>query len=765
MNKIGPKKYFCLDNVSEISRVVDYIQKYDYFAFDTEATGLNVRKDKVIGMSFTAKENEGIYIPRFTWNTQTEQLDEIIPYDSFTMLLEMLMEKELLMWNASYDARIVKNNFGIDLLPSLTADVMLMKHTIDEEKPFGLKPCAILYQDELGLDMEKAANEEQIELKENVAKNGGSVKKDNYEMYKADLDIMSKYACADVDLTLRLAHYFMPIIEEQGLSEFFFDKEVMPLYKEVTVKMEEKGIQLDLDLINETKEEIIQDIDVLEASIVSKILKTKEGKKWLSDKAHEKAPPARSGNFAQCLAKEYKLDLPKTKTGAYSLSKGNINKLPDSPAKSFFLGEIEHLPEFTDISKEVWRSSNKGKYINISSKTQLKELVFDYFKLKPLSSTKSGAPQFDDDYIEHISDKFDWAKDLSNYNKLIKIKGTYIDRFLEAEEDGIFYPSFFQHRTISGRYGSDMQQLPRPKEEGELDEIVLKYNNLIRKFFICGNGRKFIDNDYESLEPHTFAHVSGDEGLKNIFRKGHDFYSTIAIATEGLEGVSADKKAENYLGKVDKPLRQKAKAYALGVPYGMSAYALGKTLGIETEEAERLIAQYLDGFPDLKRWMQESDEKAQKYGMVSSEVGRIRHVPRVKHLYKKHKNRLMDWKYRAKLVKEYGRKYGKDEAKKLVNTAYGDYKNQINNCKNFQIQSLAASIVNLAAIEINRELNKRDIDGWVALQIHDQLVVNVPEEHQDECRELVQDIMENNYKMSINLKAEAQLAENLYDGH
>jgi DNA polymerase I-like protein with 3'-5' exonuclease and polymerase domains len=760
------KKYYTVLNSEDFIDIEHHIKENDYFAFDTETTGLNVRKDTVIGMSFTGKEGEAYYMPRFTW--KDGELQRCWDDEAFVKILNMLLDKELLMWNASYDARIVKNNFGIDLLPALTADIMLMKHTVDEERPFGLKDVALLVQDRLGMDMEKVANEEQIELKENVKKNGGSTTKDNYEMYKADLPVMAKYACADADLTLKLAHYYMDLLEEQELTEFFFDKEVMPLYKEVTIKMEEKGIQLDMELLQKANEQIQKDLQELERQVIDQILSTKDGKKWLDFSATSKFPPKKSGRFAQAYVKYHGLDLPKTKSGSYSLSKSSIEKLPDSYPKVFLLtGEADFVDEevAVEIARDLWVESN-GNYINISSKKQMGEIVFDYMGIKPLSKTDKGNPQFNDGMIQELENMdIDWARTLGNYNKLVKIKGAYIDRFLDAQEDGIFYPSFFQHRTISGRYGSDMQQLPRPKEEGELDAIVLYYTNMIRKFFISGEGRVFIDNDYESLEPHVFAHVSGDEGLKNIFRNGHDFYSTIAIATEGLEGVSADKKADNYLGKVNKPLRQKAKAYALGVPYGMGGYALGMTLGIPTEDAEGLIDQYLNGFPKLKEWMETSNMLAQEYGMVSSEMGRIRHVPRVKELYRKHKNNLTDFKYRNKLISRLTSRYGKEEAKKMVNTAYKDYKNQMNNCKNFQIQSLSASIVNLAAIEINRELDRRGIDGWVALQIHDQLVVNVPEDKAEECAELVQDIMENNYKLSIDLHAPAEVARNLYDGH
>lgn len=761
------KNYTIIKYNRSFKKALKHIKDSEYLAFDTETTGLNVRKDKVIGYSFSGEIGVGFYMPLYYYDPLKLELlrhpinDQV---DHQELLFE-LAKKDLLMWNASFDIRMVKNNFGLDFTEPLLADIMLMKHTVEEEGSFRLKDVAIQYQEQIGLDMEKAANEEQLELKASIEKNGGSTTKTNYELYKGDLEVIGKYACADTDLTLRLGELFADRLAEEGLEKLFYDDEVMPLYKEVTIKMEEKGICLDLNLINETRDSLLKDMIKLESEVIEELMETEAAQDWLDDYLYEKYPVNNKGKFGQYVCDYFELPLKRTKSGNYSLTEKSIKEVLDSDHSFFMNKGLKFLQGTAELDEEdVYEIQYKmhiekeGKKINISSKKQLGEIVFDYMGIEPVSKTDKGSPQFNDTMIQKLEELgHEWARKLSNYNKLVKIKGAYIDRFLDAQENGIFYPSFFQHRTISGRYGSDMQQLPRPKEEGEQDPIVLKYTNIIRKFFISGKNRTFVDNDYESLEPHVFAHVSGDEGLRDIFRKGHDFYSTIAIATEGLEDVSADKKAENYLGKVNKPLRQKAKAYSLGVPYGMKGFALGKTLGIETEEAEKLIDNYLNSFPELKKWMKESEEKAQHFGYVESEVGRKRHLPEVKRLHTIYGSKLLDFKYRPRLVKKMG--------KEKVMNMYRDYKNGLNNAKNFQIQSLSASIVNMAAIEINRELDKRGIDGWVALQIHDQLVVNVPEDKQDECRELVQDIMENNYKLSLELKAPAELSKNLADGH
>jgi DNA polymerase-1 len=385
------------------------------------------------------------------------------------------------------------------------------------------------------------------------------------------------------------------------------------------------------------------------------------------------------------------------------------------------------------------------------------DIAFNALGIKPLSETKKGKPQFDDELIQSIADQHSWASKLRIYGKLLKIKSTYMDRFLDAHEDGRYYFYYKQHGTVSGRYGSDAQQLPRPKEEGEDHPIVVEYTNLVRAFFISEEGNAFIDCDYESLEPHVFAHVSGDEGLKDIFRNNWDFYSTIAIKTEKLNQYSPDKKAENFLRKHAPALRNKAKAYALGIPYGMGAYALGMNLGIHQKKAQVLIDGYLDGFPALKQWMEDSKNQAQTLGYVKTQVGRIRHLDKVKKIYETLGDAITDWQVRNMLSKQ----YGKDKVTKI----YRDYVNGVNNSRNVQIQGLSASIVNRAAIAINRELKKRGINGWVCAQIHDQIVTEVPDEHAEECAKIVQECMENTTKISIKLRAPAAISHNWRDGH
>lgn len=764
MSELIDKKYITVTSHADLDQVIQHIRKNNYIAYDIETTGLNVRLDQIIGFSICGNPGEAFYVVHQHWNKELGKMVEYISKGRLLPVLYELRKKHLLTWNGSFDARFTKNYFGVDLIDSMYADGMLLNHTIDENSKMGLKECAIRYKDLLGIDAEAEANAEQIALKENINKNGGSSTKNNYEMYKADLDILATYAAADADLTFRLAEILNDRLYEEGLQTFFYDEEVMPLYKYVTIKMEDRGVLLDKTLVLDSRNKIIKKIEEYKFKILNELEDNKQFKNWLTFTLDKNYPVSNKGSFAQQYCEHFNLPLPKTESGKYSINKKTIENITEQDHKEFFItGATKH--NTFDIQLSLWKKENTDS-ININSKTQLGELVFDFMKIKPLSKTDKGKAQFDDDFIEHLAKNgHNWAKLLSNYNKLVKIKSAYIDRFLDAEENGYVYFNYKQHGTISGRFGSDAQQLPRPKEVGELDEDVLYFNNLIRTFFISEPGRYFIDCDYESLEPHVFADVSGDEGLRDIFRKNFDFYSTIAIATEKIEGVSADKKADNYLGKVNKPKRQMAKSYSLGVPYGMTDYALGKNLGISTEEAKILLDGYLSGFPNLKKWMEESKEFVKQHGYIKSKAGRVRHLPKVKELFEKHGDRLLEFDYRRQLKLKYARKHGYQEASSIVDGMYLDYKNGLNNCLNFQIQSLSASIVNRAAIAINKYFLENNIDGYVCAQIHDQIIFNVPEKELDRCKEVVKDLMENTFKLSISLKAPPAVAKNWRDGH
>lgn len=773
------KQYYHVDSIDTVNLLIQHINQSEIIAYDTETDGLNPRKGSIVGWSVSGEEGVGFYLPTQKWNADTGKLEECLiggkgAHSITKKILPMLKGKKLVMHNASFDCRFTKSYYEIDLLEDLWVDTALLVHTVQEEGAgmgvFGLKPLAISIQKEIGLDVEEAANKEQVELKESIKKNGGSITKENYEIFKADMDILSKYAAADTDLTLRVCNHFLKVLKAEGLEKFFFEEEVMPLYREVTVPMEEFGVALDLPLLEKTKENIIRDLQANKKIVTDSILSIPEAKEWVVDTALHNYPPSHRGNWAQNLAIMHSLPLPRSeKTGKYSLSKKDVDNLEDSNVKQFLqTGDISLLDEMevVRISMSMWKDENDGDYLNIQSKKHLGEIAFKYMGIKPLTQTKKGQDQFDMDMLEELSKTYEWANNLRTYNKLVKIKSTYIDRFLDGQEDGRYYFYYKQNGTVSGRYGSDAQQLPKPKEEGEESPLLVHYTNVVREFLIAGQGRKLIDNDYTSLEPHCFASVSGDKGLQDIFNNGWDFYSTIAIKTEKLDqdtvkypnGVSPDTKSPIFLKKLDPVKRQQAKSYSLGVAYGMSGYALAMTLGIPAKEGDKLVEGYLSGFPQLREWMIASRNQAKTHGFVTNKVGRIRHLPKVKQIFEKFGDQVLDWRFR----KDLETKYGKDP----VNRMYMDYRNGINNCLNFQLQSLAAAVVNRAAIQINRKAKELGVDARVQAQIHDQLIINVREDQAEMFMPYVQELMENTTQLpGVTLKAPPQIANNFAEGH
>ena len=786
------KKYYTVQDSETLKLMFQHIQESDVIAVDTETSGLNPRKNKIVGWSLSGDEGIGFYIPTLVWNFDKGEL-ELQTIDGTSTetisknLLKALKGKKLVFHNASFDVQFIKNYFGIDLLPDVWVDTGLLVHTVYEEgafgfgNPFGLKSIAIMNQEALGLDVEKAANQEQLELKESIKKNGGSVTKESYEIYKADLDILSKYASADTDLTLRICNLYLGKLRDEGLEKFFFEDEVMPIYREVTVPMEAYGVDLDTELIEKIHGEIVEDQKKNKEIVMKSLLAIPEVKEWVVATSMESYPVSHKGNWAQRLVERYSLPLPKSeKTGKYSLTAKFINELEDSKVKQFLLTGDDTLIDDVEkarISMSLWKESNDGDYINIQSKKHLGEIVFGYMGIKPKVSganTKSGRDKFDMSMVEELAKTYPWAENLRVYNKLLKIKSTYVDRFRDRQEDGRYYFYFKQNGTVSGRYGSDAQQLPKPLEEGEDAPVIMKYVNIVRAFLIAGKGRKVIDADYESLEPHCFASVTGDKALQEIFNKGWDFYSTVAIKTEKLEGVSADKKADNYLKKLDPVKRNKAKAYSLGIAYGMEAYALKMSLGVDQKTAEDLVKGYLDGFPQLAEWRERSREEVKAYGQIKNYVGRVRHLPKVQKLYNKFQDRMMDWRFRKELETKVPPKYIRKDGEVVktisprdqVTQAYRDYRNGLNNCLNFQLQSLAAAVVNRAALKINRKAIELGLDAKVQAQVHDQLIINCDEKDVEIFAPYVQEIMENTTKLpGVTLKAPPEISNNWRDGH
>jgi len=684
-------------NDDDVKALLDFIAKEEILAYDTETNSLNVHTGLVIGVGIS-NDKHGYYLPLYSFQVDTATLAPCpMGIQSIQRVLQALTAKKLIMHNASFDIRFTKNALGIDLLPALYADTMLMKHTCDENFPFGLKEIATKLW---GADVTK----EKEAMQASIKANGGT----STQYYKADTELIGVYCAQDCLLTFRVFNYYLRDLARQQLTDFYFSTEVMALYKYVTIPMESQGVKLNIELMKATLYDIGQDIINLEIKIQNAI-----------------APFLGSVFTPWLLNKDYPLQTP---TG----------KMPKWAQQGL-------------TQQQAWERDNNHYpcyMFNLNSDFHIRKLFFDTLKEKAISFTdKKKQPQADEEFLMLMAKKYTWAKELIVYNKLQKLRSTYIEQYLEKAHNGRVYPDFKQHGTVSGRYSGDLQQLPRPLDEDEaLEPIVAKYTSLIRSFFIADDGCHLVSADYNQLEPSIFAHTSGDPALQNIFKSGHDFYSTVAINTEGLQGVSADKEAPNYLGKLNKTARQKAKTYSLGIAYGMTGFKLKFEIGVSDREADALVQKYLTAFPALAAWMLDSKEQVKNTGRIATQAGRVRHMPRAAQLFKKYGSVIDD---DLQLWKAFHESAIYDQAKKDRR----EYKKLLNNSINFQVQGLAASIVSKASIALALRFKAESIPATIVISVHDEIVINCPDAYLAVASNMMKETMENVVQLDVPLKA------------
>jgi len=746
---------FIIDSKEAFEDLKLYVKesKFEYCVIDTETDGKNEKTARLHGIGFCFKDGEAFYIPTRN-NERVLVWDSVVFADINSWTQLVCATHKVIGHNIIYDTLVLENNLGFDISSHIYSDTILQKHMLDEERPFGLKEVAVKY---LGEWADKA----QAALYENIKKNGGTTTKENLEMWKADTDVLAEYCCWDVILTRKLFDLFEAKLKEEELCDLFYKDEVMPLYREVTIDMKRRGFCVDVVYFQELKATITSDIDDLEDEIMT-MVPVKEFEDAILQRDY---PVKRAGNFPKTLARVLGVKLPE-KDGKITLAQKALEKAYATCEKteeqkqfySWMLAECDLNPELATRTQRESFFTDEGvdgrRYIfNLKSNAHLGWLIFTHLQEKPLSRTETGKPQCDDDYLETLKDEYDWVAKLVDFKKLMKLSSTYVDGILDRQIDGVIYTSMLQFGTVSGRYSStspNLQNLPRPKgEDSNLTPMVLHYTNAIRAGFVAPKGWKIVDADYSALEPRCFSHMSADFNLQAIFHKGEDMYSSIAKRVFGLDG-SVFKKDSHFIGKLYPEKRQIIKALALAVTYGAEAGRISQLLKIPKEEAQQVIDDYLDAYPGLKNYIKESHAQAKREGYVRTIFGRVRHLPHVKALYKQYGDKLLDYRYA-----------NKNGLKDLR----GKYKNGLNNACNVRIQGLAAHTINRASIAVVREFKKENINGYVGLQIHDQLICVVVVEQAEKARTILKRCMENSVKLAVPLIAEPNIADNLKDSH
>jgi DNA polymerase I-like protein with 3'-5' exonuclease and polymerase domains len=736
---------FFVDSWQGFVDLKSYVEKgkFEFVSLDLETNSGSEKKAQIFGIGLAYSNKEAFYIPvrdnsaNLKWTT--DELHQI-----YRWIFSTCKTHKLIGWNLVYDVLVFENNSGFVIADDIFCDGILLKHTLDEEMPHGLKDTAVKY---LGEWADKAKEV----LFANIKANGGRTTQDHMEMWKADTDVLGEYCGWDTILAYRLYEYFAPKLKEEGLEKLFYEEEIMPLYKEVTIDMKRNGFKVDVPYFEKLYKEINEDIAKIEAQIQE--LVREDVSEFTEKILAENYPAKRSGNFPKLLAEQLGYTLPSGPSGKPTLSRKAIESSVSLPSwyVSWLIADGPIDSEVAKRAQLYWHEKTTGsKYVfNLGSNAHLVWLMFDKWLHTPLEHTEGGKPKCDETFLDSVAKEHPAIQLLLDYKKLNKLASTYIEGILRRQIDGTIYTSMLQFGTTSGRYSSrdpNLQNLPRLKEEdAELSAVVLKYTNGIKRGFVSPAGYKLLNADYSSLEPVCFAHVSNEERLRDVFRKGYDLYSTIAIDVFGLHEYSADKKAENYLGKKMKEKRQLAKMFCLAVVYGAEAGRISKLMGIDYQEAQEIIDMYFDAYPNLRRYMENCDNLAVGKGIAKTQFGRIRHIPVAKDLHSRWGMKLLN------------RKFAK--ANDLGDIRY-KLKNALNNSKNFPIQGLAAHVVNRAMIAISRAFKAAGIVGRVIMQVHDEITCIVRDDFIEPAKKILQQCMEETTKLSVPLRAEPIVALN-----
>jgi DNA polymerase I len=354
-----------------------------------------------------------------------------------------------------------------------------------------------------------------------------------------------------------------------------------------------------------------------------------------------------------------------------------------------------------------------GEPFNLNSSQQMSDILFGKLGLPRdgVSKTKSGHYSTAASVLESLrsADKTGIIKLILEHRELGKLKSTYVDALPELvnPNTGRLHTSFNQTGAITGRIASsnpNLQNIPIRSEIGQQ----------IRRGFVARPDYYFLAADYSQVELRILAHISQDEALLEAFRQGQDIHRTTAAAVYGID-----------VADVDYNQRRFAKAVNFGLIYGMGAYRLSRDSDLTLAEAENYIKEYFARFPGIQTYLDQTKELAQRQGYVETLLGRRRYFP----VFQGAGSRNRQARMRAE-----------------------------REAINHPIQGTAADIIKIAMINLHKRLEP--FGAHMLLQVHDELLLEVPATELDEVRKLVIEIMSGAYELDVPLKVDASVGQN-----
>jgi DNA polymerase-1 len=359
-----------------------------------------------------------------------------------------------------------------------------------------------------------------------------------------------------------------------------------------------------------------------------------------------------------------------------------------------------------EIEKQIFEVV--GKPFNINSTQQLSDVLFTHLRLEPPDKSKktaSGHYSTAADVLENLRGKHPVVDLILENRELSKIKSTYVDALPAAidSKTGRVHTSYNQVGAVTGRLSSNdpnLQNIPIRTEDGRR----------VRNGFIADAGNVLLSVDYSQIELRIVAHMAEDETMLAAFRAGEDIHATTAAAIYGIE-----------LEAVTKDMRRHAKAINFGLIYGMSAFGLMHSTDLTLAEADEFVKTYFKKFPGVKKYLDGTRKLAAEQGYVETLLGRRRYFPALQgKLNQQLKNR---------------------EEREAINAP---------------VQGTAADIMKIAMLKIPSALKSSGLKGKMLLQVHDELVLECPEQELEKTALLVQETMTNAYPLSIPLSTEAR---------
>jgi DNA polymerase-1 len=372
---------------------------------------------------------------------------------------------------------------------------------------------------------------------------------------------------------------------------------------------------------------------------------------------------------------------------------------------------VELAASMRDIAAQAFEAA--GEEFNLGSPKQIQAILFEKLELPVLEKTPKGQPSTAESVLQELAHDYPLPKLILEYRGMSKLKSTYTDALPACinPETGRVHTSYRQAVASTGRLSStdpNLQNIPVRTPEGRR----------IRQAFIAPPGNLLLAADYSQIELRIMAHLSGDAGLTQAFESGEDIHRATAAEVFGVD-----------LQRVSDDERRSAKAINFGLIYGMSAFGLGRQLGIPRREAQAYVDLYFARYPGVKQFMDETRERARDRGYVETVFGRRLYLPEIK----------------------------------SGNPARRQYAERT--AINAPMQGTAADIIKRAMITLHAWLEESGAQARMIMQVHDELVFEVAEDAVAEVQSVVVKQMEAAAELSVPLKVDAGVGKNWDEAH